>query len=100
LVVAFLGALFVFVFSFTAFDSYVDEIYKEDEPDEYCNTLITCMITLITSGVIGTSMSKWDPVKFFYDTVYFVFFALLFTNIVSGIMIDTFAGFFLINPYL
>jgi inositol 1,4,5-triphosphate receptor type 1/inositol 1,4,5-triphosphate receptor type 3 len=36
-------------------------------------------------------MSKWDPVKFFLDLVYFVFFALLFTNIVSGIMIDTFA---------
>ena len=60
------------------------------------------MITLTTSGVIGTSMyviyyispkrSKWDPLKFFLDTLYFVFFALLFTNIVSGIMIDTFAG--------
>lgn len=49
------------------------------------------MITLVTSGVIGTSMSKWDFVKFCYDTLYFVFFALLFTNIVSGIMIDTFA---------
>jgi inositol 1,4,5-triphosphate receptor type 1/inositol 1,4,5-triphosphate receptor type 3 len=49
------------------------------------------MITLMTSGVIGTSMSKWDPRKFFYDTLYFVFFALLFTNIISGIMIDTFA---------
>ena len=36
-------------------------------------------------------MEKWDPIKFLYDTVYFVFFALLFTNIVSGIMIDTFA---------
>jgi inositol 1,4,5-triphosphate receptor type 1/inositol 1,4,5-triphosphate receptor type 3 len=36
-------------------------------------------------------MSAWDPVKFFLDTLYFVFFALLFTNIVSGIMIDTFA---------
>lgn len=50
------------------------------------------MITLITSGVIGNSMSKWDPVKFIFDTLYFVFFGLLFTNIVSGIMIDTFAG--------
>jgi inositol 1,4,5-triphosphate receptor type 1/inositol 1,4,5-triphosphate receptor type 3 len=49
------------------------------------------MITLITSEVIGKGMEKWDPIKFFLDTVYFVFFALLFTNIVSGIMIDTFA---------
>lgn len=81
----------MYVFSFTTFDSYVDEIYKEDVPDEHCETLVTCMITLITSGVIGTSMSKWDFIKFLYDSVYFVFFALLFTNIVSGIMIDTFA---------
>lgn len=36
-------------------------------------------------------MSQWDPLKFMYDTVYFVFFALLFTNIISGIMTDTFA---------
>lgn len=49
------------------------------------------MITLMTSGVIGSSMSQWDPLKFMYDTVYFVFFALLFTNIISGIMTDTFA---------
>lgn len=62
-----------------------------EEPEDSCNTLISCMITLITSGVIGTSMSKWDPIKFFLDTLHFVFFALLFTNIVSGIMIDTFA---------
>ena len=86
-----LGVLFVFVFSITGFDQYVDEIYKEDDPEEHCETLISCMITLSTSGVIGTSMSAWDPVKFFLDTLYFVFFALLFTNIVSGIMIDTFA---------
>lgn len=58
------------------------------------------MITLMTSGVIGTSMSKWDPLKFMYDTVYFVFFALLFTNIISGIMIDTFAGFLIIMKNL
>lgn len=90
-VVSMLGVLFIYVFSFTTFDSYVDDIYTESQPEEHCETLISCMITLVTSGVIGTSMSKWDFVKFFYDTMYFVFFALLFTNIVSGIMIDTFA---------
>jgi inositol 1,4,5-triphosphate receptor type 1/inositol 1,4,5-triphosphate receptor type 3 len=36
-------------------------------------------------------MDVWDPEKFVYDTIYYVFFGLLFTNIVSGIMIDTFA---------
>lgn len=36
-------------------------------------------------------MEEWNPTRFMLDTVYYVFFALLFTNIVSGIMIDTFA---------
>jgi inositol 1,4,5-triphosphate receptor type 1/inositol 1,4,5-triphosphate receptor type 3 len=84
--------LFVFSFSFSAFDTYVDDIYEDEQPEESCISIIQCMITLITSGVIGNSMSKWDPVKFIFDTLYFVFFGLLFTNIVSGIMIDTFAG--------
>ena len=92
IVVSMLGVLFVFVFSITGFASYVDEIYPEDEPTNTCQTLFSCMITLSTSGVIGNSMSDWDPLKFLLDTIYFVFFALLFTNIVSGIMIDTFAG--------
>ncbi|CAD8077595.1 unnamed protein product [Paramecium sonneborni] len=91
IVVSLLGVLFIYVFSFTSFDQYADDIYTEKQPQEHCETLISCMITLITSGVIGTSMSKWDFVKFCYDTLYFVFFALLFTNIISGIMIDTFA---------
>ncbi|CAD8078308.1 unnamed protein product [Paramecium sonneborni] len=91
IVVSLLGVLFIYVFSFTSFDQYADDIYTEKQPEEHCETLISCMITLVTSGVIGTSMSKWDFGKFCYDTLYFVFFALLFTNIVSGIMIDTFA---------
>lgn len=90
--VAALGVLFQFVFSIVGFNNYVDDIYPDVKPEGPCHSLLTCMITLMTSGVIGTSMSKWDPFKFFYDTVYFVFFALLFTNIISGIMIDTFAG--------
>ncbi|CAD8193240.1 unnamed protein product [Paramecium pentaurelia] len=88
--VALLGVLFQFVFSIVGFNNYVDDIYPE-QVDDPCHSLISCMITLMTSGVIGSSMSQWDPLKFIYDTVYFVFFALLFTNIISGIMTDTFA---------
>ena len=95
-----LGVLFVFVFSITGFDNYVNDIYQDDEPINHCESLIRCMITLSTSGVVGNNMLDWDPVKFFLDTVYFVFFGLLFTNIVSGIMIDTFAGKKYFNPYI
>ncbi|KAM3147677.1 hypothetical protein pb186bvf_000005 [Paramecium bursaria] len=88
--VALLGVLFVFAFSVISFSVYFDDIYQE-QSSETCDSLITCMITLITSGVIGNSMVHWDPLKFFFDMTFTVFFGLLFTNIISGIMIDTFA---------
>lgn len=69
----------------------MDDIYSEEQPQDPCDSIISCMITLMTSGVIGTSMKTWDPLKFIYDTIYFVFFGLLFTNLISGIMIDTMA---------
>jgi inositol 1,4,5-triphosphate receptor type 1/inositol 1,4,5-triphosphate receptor type 3 len=90
-VVALLGVLFVFAFSVIAFNSYFDDIYPQVTSEETCDSIITCMITLITSDVIGNSMTQWDPLKFFFDMMYTVFFGLLFTNIISGIMIDTFA---------
>lgn len=43
------------------------------------------------SGTIGGSIDQFKPVRFFTDLIYFIFFGLLFGNIVSGIMIDTFA---------
>ncbi|CAD8053653.1 unnamed protein product [Paramecium sonneborni] len=89
-VVGLLGILFVFAFSVISFNVYFDDIYQ-GEQTETCNSLITCMITLITSGVIGNSMINWDPLKFFFDMLFTVFFGLLFTNIIQGIMIDTFA---------
>ena len=93
MVVALLGVLFVYGFSVLTFNTYFDDIYPEiSEEMDVCNSLITCMITLLTSGVIGNSMVQWDPVKFFFDMGFTVFFGLLFTNIISGIMIDTFAG--------
>jgi len=87
-----LGVLFVYAFSVLGIKTYFNDIYPEiTEGLEPCDSMITCMITLITSDVIGNSMTEWDPIKFFFDMMYAVFFGLLFTNIVSGIMIDTFA---------
>ena len=90
--VALLGVLFVYAFSVIGLKTYFRDIYPllTDE-FEMCGSLISCMITLITSGVIGNSMTQWDPLKFLFDIFYIVFFGLLFTNIISGIMIDTFA---------
>ena len=46
---------------------------------------------LYVSGTIGGSVEEFQFVRFMTDLIYFIFFGLLFGNIVSGIMIDTFA---------
>ena len=43
------------------------------------------------SGTINGGMQKFAPLRFAYDLIYFMFFGLLFQNIISGIVIDTFA---------
>lgn len=43
------------------------------------------------SGTIGGSVEELKLTRFMTDLIYFIFFGLLFGNIVSGIMIDTFA---------
>ena len=47
---------------------------------------------LYVSGTIGGSVEEFQFVSFMTDLIYFILFGLLFGNIVSGIMIDTFAG--------
>lgn len=46
---------------------------------------------LYVSGTIGGSVEELEPMRFATDMIYFIFFDLLFGNIVSGKMIDTFA---------
>lgn len=53
--------------------------------------MLSCMITLTLSGVVGNSMTHWELSTFISDTLYFIFMSILFTNIISGIMTDTFA---------
>lgn len=37
-------------------------------------------------------MDSFQNQRFVYDTIYAIFFGLLFGNIISGIMIDAFSG--------
>lgn len=58
LVVALLGVLFVFAFSVVGLSTYFDDMYPQlEKTEERCDSIITCMITLITSDVIGNSMT-------------------------------------------
>lgn len=50
------------------------------------------MITVYTSGAIGDDMDQIYPDRFIFDTVYFIFMDILFSNLISGIMIDGFGA--------
>jgi hypothetical protein len=45
-----------------------------------------------TSGAIGDDMDRIYPGRFSFDMVYFIFMEILFSNLVSGIMIDGFGS--------
>jgi hypothetical protein len=45
---------------------------------------------LYISGTINSSTVDFIPSRFLFDVVYFIFFGLLFGNIISGLMTDTF----------
>ncbi len=55
-----------------------------------CQNIFECILQLFVSGAIAETMDKFELVRFTYDTIYGIFFGILFSNIVSGIMLDAF----------
>lgn len=86
-----LGLVFVYVFCLIFYESYALEIVVEQDPKEMCESIVYCILDLYVSGTIGGSVEEFKIGRFTTDLIYYVFFGLLFENIVSGIMIDTFA---------
>jgi hypothetical protein len=87
--VSLLGVIFVYVFCVLGYDTYVASLV--DSPAIECDGVLECIVNLYVSGTVGGGMENFEPLRFLYDLIYFVFFGLLFGNIISGIMIDTFA---------
>ena len=88
--VGLLGIVFVYVFCLVFYETYALDMMKEAGP-EACDSIYGCILDLYVSGTIGGSVESFKPLRFVTDLIYFIFFGLLFGNIVSGIMIDTFA---------
>lgn len=88
---AFAGC-FILVFNIVSLNQYTPVIYEDDIPTEVCESVIDCVLTVYTSGAIGDDMEYFDVGRFVFDTVYFIFMEILFSNLVSGIMIDGFGG--------
>jgi hypothetical protein len=89
--VSLLILVFVYVFNMISieFDLYLPYIYEAEE--EKCEVLSDCIMSLYTSGIVGTKDQDLRLGRYFTDLIYIVIMELLFSNIVSGIMIDTFA---------
>lgn len=54
--------------------------------------MLDCILQLFVSGAIAETMQSFETVRFVYDTIYGIFFGILFSNIISGIMLDAFAS--------
>lgn len=55
-----------------------------------CTGIVNCILALFVSGAISETMEKFEIVRFGYDMIYGIFFGLLFSNIISGLMLDAF----------
>lgn len=88
---AFAGC-FILVFNVVSLNTYTPVIYEDDLPAEACEQVIGCVLEVYTSGAIGDDMDQIYAGRFIFDTIYVIFMEILFSNLVSGIMIDGFGG--------
>ncbi len=88
-----MGVVFTFVFCTVTFSNYQKNVYTGDEPEsQLCQTMLECIFQLYVSGAIAETMESFQIVRFSYDTIYGIFFGIMFSNIISGIMLDAFGA--------
>jgi len=83
---------FIMVFNIVSLNIYTPVIFEDDIPEEACESLLDCVIQVYTSGAINGDMDQIYADRFIFDTVYFIFMDILFSNLISGIMIDGFGA--------
>jgi hypothetical protein len=88
LTVSLLGVFFVYTFSLVslAFNIFVLPAKKQS-----CENVMDCVLSIYVSGTVSEELETFQFAKFLAGLIYIVVMELLFSNIVSGIMIDTFA---------
>ena len=50
---SFLAAVFILVFNVVSLNTYVPVLYEDDLPEESCEDIIACVLTLYTGGGVG-----------------------------------------------
>jgi len=56
---SFLAGVFILVFNVVSLNVYTSVIWEDDLPDDACEDIIGCVLTLYTSGAIGDSMTEF-----------------------------------------
>ena len=51
-----LATVFIFVFNILSLSTYTPVIWEDDLPEESCETVLSCVLDLYTSGAINDSM--------------------------------------------
>lgn len=88
---SFLAGVFILVFNVISLNTYTSVLWEDDLPEDACEDIVGCVLSLFTGGAIGESMDEFDFMRFIFDTVYVVFMEIMFQSIVGGIMIDAFS---------
>lgn len=85
-----MGVVFVIIFNTVTFSNYMKNVYEDESVEDMCDGMVSCIMDLYLSGVIIETMDKFEMLRFIYDTIYSIFFGMMFQNIVSGIILDAF----------
>ena len=75
---SFLAAVFILVFNVVSLNTYVPVLYEDDLPEESCEDIIGCVLTLYTGGGVGADYETFEMMRFFFDTVYSTFMDTMF----------------------
>jgi inositol 1,4,5-triphosphate receptor type 1/inositol 1,4,5-triphosphate receptor type 3 len=85
-----LGGTFIGIFSIFSINYYVPSLYHAKLPKNHCMTVFDCIAEMYIKEEIGSEMDFFHAGRFAANTIYYIFMTLLFSNIVSGVLIDTF----------
>lgn len=89
-ILSMLATAFVLVFNILSLSTYTPVIYGEDIPEESCEDILDCVLVVYTAGAIGDDMDELVIGRFIFDIVFVVFMEMLFGNLISGVMLDSF----------
>jgi hypothetical protein len=57
--VSLMGVVFTFIFCTVTFSNYMKNVYEDPVLDEMCDGMISCIMALYVSGVIGETMEQF-----------------------------------------